>query len=73
MGTVGIIANPHAGKDIRRLVARAASISDADKISILRRSGDSQQAITFDYTDVEYGRNLEQNIVLQADDIVVVP
>jgi len=37
MGTVGIIANPLAGKDIRRLVARAASVSDADKISIVQR------------------------------------
>lgn len=35
--TVGIIVNPHAGKDIRRLVSAAAQTSDATKISILRR------------------------------------
>ena len=35
--TVGIIVNPHAGKDIRRLVSAAGQTSDAVKISILRR------------------------------------
>ena len=38
MTTVGLIANPLAGKDIRRLVARAGSVSDADKMSILRQA-----------------------------------
>lgn len=36
--TVGIIANPHAGKDIRRLVAHASPTSDAAKIGIIRRA-----------------------------------
>jgi hypothetical protein len=35
--TVGIIVNPHAGKDIRRLVSAAGSTSDAVKIGIMRR------------------------------------
>ncbi len=35
--TVGIIVNPHAGKDIRRLVSAAAHTSDAVKIGIMRR------------------------------------
>jgi hypothetical protein len=35
--TVGIIVNPHAGKDIRRLVSAAGQTSDAAKISIMRR------------------------------------
>lgn len=34
---VGIVVNPHAGKDIRRLVAGATVTSDATKISIARR------------------------------------
>ena len=38
MGTVGIIANPHAGKDIRRLVSHASPTSDAAKIGIIRRA-----------------------------------
>ena len=37
MATVGIIVNPHAGKDIRRLISAAGHTSDAVKIGILRR------------------------------------
>ncbi len=36
--TVGVIANPHAGKDIRRLVAHASPTSDSAKIGIIRRA-----------------------------------
>ena len=36
--TVGIVVNPHAGKDIRRLVSAAGSTSDAVKIGIVRRA-----------------------------------
>lgn len=38
MGTVGFVANPHAGKDIRRLVAHASPTSDTAKIGIVRRA-----------------------------------
>jgi len=38
MGTVGIIANPAAGKDIRRLVSAASPTSDMAKIGIVRRA-----------------------------------
>jgi hypothetical protein len=37
VATVGIIANPNAGKDVRRLVAHATVTSDATKVSIIRR------------------------------------
>jgi predicted polyphosphate/ATP-dependent NAD kinase len=37
VATVGIIVNPHAGKDIRRLNSAAGQTSDAAKIGILRR------------------------------------
>ncbi|MCP3990142.1 MAG: ATP-NAD kinase [Actinomycetia bacterium] len=36
--TVGIIANPAAGKDIRRLVSAASPVSDMAKIGIVRRA-----------------------------------
>jgi polysaccharide export outer membrane protein len=43
-------------------------------IMILRRSdAGQQQALPFRYTDVIRGRNLDQNITLQAGDVVVVP
>ncbi len=38
MGTVGIVVNPNAGKDIRRLVSAAAHTSDVSKIGIVRRA-----------------------------------
>ena len=37
MSTVGIIANPAAGKDIRRLVAQGRFITDQEKVNILKR------------------------------------
>ena len=37
MSTVGIIANPASGKDIRRLVAHARFISDQEKANVLKR------------------------------------
>ncbi len=37
MATVGVIANPAAGKDVRRLVAHAAPVADGTKVGMLRR------------------------------------
>lgn len=45
----------------------------ANKVRILRRQGGKQIAIPFAYGDIEKGENLEQNIVLQAGDVVLVP
>ncbi len=42
-------------------------------IVILRRQESGQQALPFHYADVARGRNLQQNIMLQAGDVVVVP
>ena len=48
-----------------------ASLKD---IMILRRTGEGQQtALPFHYNDVVHGKDLQQNIDLQAGDIVVVP
>ena len=44
-----------------------------NKIKILRRNSNGQQAIKFRYGDVAKGEGLEQNIVLQNGDVVVVP
>lgn len=38
MATVGILASPSAGKDVRRLVANAGSVGDVDKIASIRRA-----------------------------------
>ena len=37
MSTVGLIANPLAGKDVRRFVSAASVNSDRNKIEILKR------------------------------------
>jgi len=43
-------------------------------IMILRRNEAGQQeALPFRYTDVIHGKNLQQNVMLQAGDVVVVP
>ncbi|MBT5220071.1 MAG: polysaccharide export protein, partial [Woeseia sp.] len=48
-----------------------ASLND---IVILRRNMDgSQRAMKFQYKDIERGRDLEQNILLESGDIVIVP
>ena len=45
----------------------------ANKIRVLRRDAGKQTAIPFAYGDVEKGENLEQNIILRAGDVVLVP
>jgi len=44
-----------------------------NNIIILHRDSDQQHAIRFHYSDVAHGKDLSQNIVLQAGDTVVVP
>jgi polysaccharide export outer membrane protein len=55
------------------LAGGATPFADTNAIRILRRSGDRQTAISFRYGDVEHGRKLNQNILLQSGDTVVVP
>jgi polysaccharide export outer membrane protein len=44
-----------------------------NNIIILRRTASGQVALPFHYNDVVHGKDLQQNIDLQAGDIVVVP
>jgi polysaccharide export outer membrane protein len=55
------------------LAGGATPFADTNGIRILRRDGKRQSAIGFRYNDVERGRKLEQNILLQSGDTVVVP
>ncbi len=43
------------------------------KIKILRRQDGREVVYDFSFTDIERGRSLEQNIILQSGDVVVVP
>ncbi|MDT8383287.1 MAG: polysaccharide biosynthesis/export family protein [Gammaproteobacteria bacterium] len=47
--------------------------ADVNDIKILRRVGDKQQVLNFQYGEVERGMSLEQNVLLKSGDIVVVP
>jgi len=47
--------------------------SQLGKIKILRRTGAQLHSIAFDYTDIEKGRNLKQDIILKTGDVIIVP
>ena len=51
----------------------ANPFAQLNDISILRRTENGLISIPFRYGDIEKGKRLEQNIVLQAGDVVVVP
>jgi polysaccharide export outer membrane protein len=69
-----INANPYIDVMQALSIAGGANpFADVSNISILRRTSGGQVAIPFDYDEVEDGKNLEQNIILQAGDVIVVP
>ncbi len=68
------VVNPQV--DVLQALSMAGGtnpFAQVNDIQILRRRGDQQQAIKFRYRDIEKGKRLEQNILLQAGDVVVVP
>jgi polysaccharide biosynthesis/export protein len=68
------LVNPRV--DVMQALALAGGMTpfaDANDITILRRKGHVRMAIPFRYSDLERGKRLEQNIILQPGDVVVVP
>ena len=61
---------------VLQILAKAGGLtpfaSDGN-IKILRQKNKKTIKIPFDYGEVEKGKNLEQNIVLEAGDVVLVP
>jgi polysaccharide export outer membrane protein len=55
------------------LAGGTTPFASLNEIRILRREAGKQTALTFNYGDVSRGRNLDQNIVLRAGDVVLVP
>jgi polysaccharide biosynthesis/export protein len=47
--------------------------ADEEAIQLLRGSGVNEQSIRFNYADVAAGKGLEQNLLLRAGDVVMVP
>ena len=69
-----VLANPHI--DVMQALSIAGGtnpFAQVNDISILRRTKNGLVSIPFRYGDIEKGKRLEQNIVLQAGDVVVVP
>lgn len=69
-----IIANPQI--DVMQALSIAGGTTPfaaLNDISILRRTAAGPISIPFRYGDVEKGKRLEQNIMLKAGDVVVVP
>jgi polysaccharide export outer membrane protein len=55
------------------LAGGAGKFADLDDIKILRRVEGVQRAFTFNYSKVQSGRDLEQNILLESGDVIMVP
>lgn len=61
---------------VLQILAKAGGLTpfaSENNIKILRRKNNQIINIPFDYGEVEKGKNLEQNIILQAGDVVLVP
>jgi polysaccharide export outer membrane protein len=62
--------------DVMQVLALAGGLNAfaaENDIRILRRQGDKEVVIPFEYSEVKKGRKLAQNIILQNGDVVVVP
>lgn len=62
--------------DVLQAITLAGGLTpfaDEGNIQVIRRTPDGERIFKFDYSKVKRGRNLEQNIMLQSDDVVVVP
>jgi polysaccharide biosynthesis/export protein len=68
------IVNPSV--DVMQALSMAGGLTpfaNQGSIVVLRRRSGAQTAIPFRYADVLKGRELQQNIMLEAGDVVVVP
>lgn len=62
--------------DVMQALSMAGGLSpfaDSNNIRVMRRDGDRQTVIPFEYGAVVRGQKLEENIQLRAGDVVVVP
>jgi polysaccharide export outer membrane protein len=55
------------------LAGGTTAFASPNDIFVLRREGNAQRRLPFNFGDVARGRNLEQNILLRSGDVVVVP
>jgi len=68
------VVNPRV--DVLQALAMAGGMTPfaaVNEVIILRRTLGQQSAISFRYGEIEKGRNLEQNVLLEAGDVIIVP
>ena len=61
---------------VLQAIAKANGLGEwanEDEIIILRRGAEGEFQIEFDYKSVVSGEDIEQNILLKADDVIIVP
>lgn len=62
--------------DVLQALSKAGGVTpfaDASDIKIIRRTGQDQAVIRFNYNQVERGKHLEQNVTLASGDTILVP
>ena len=62
--------------DVLQAITLAGGLNpfaDRNSIRVIRRKDGGEEVFRFNYGQVQRGVNLEQNILLQPDDVVVVP
>ncbi len=62
--------------DVLQAITLAGGLTpfaDRNSIRVIRRDEEGERVFRFNYGQVQRGVNLEQNILLQPDDVVVVP
>ena len=62
--------------DVLQALSKAGGVTpfaDAGDIKIIRRTGQNQSVIKFNYNQVERGKHLEQNVALVSGDTILVP
>jgi polysaccharide biosynthesis/export protein len=55
------------------LAGGMTAFASQNNIIILRSRGGEQETLQFRYDDIARGRNLDQNILLEAGDVIIVP
>jgi polysaccharide export outer membrane protein len=55
------------------LAGGTTAFASPNDIFVLRREGNAQRRLPFNFGEVARGKNLEQNIILRSGDVVVVP
>ncbi len=62
--------------DVLQAITLAGGLNpfaDTNDIRIIRRKNGREHIFKFNYRQVQRGRKLDQNILLESDDVVVVP